>query len=104
MRSLVHRNPGPILAWLASVFAASAWAECPGVDAAALDWLDRMSRSAQELNYAGVAMLERGDELVTMQVAHRIADGSSDERLELLTGQGAVVVLARRSSGNSNST
>ncbi|MCB1705435.1 MAG: MucB/RseB C-terminal domain-containing protein [Halioglobus sp.] len=65
--------------------------ECPDVDAAALQWLDKMSRSLRQASYHGVVTLQRGDETHVMQVSHSVAGGISSERLTELTGQGAQV-------------
>jgi sigma-E factor negative regulatory protein RseB len=82
----------PALAAL-TITAARAGAEtCAGADADALVWLDKMSRSLQEVSYHGVVTFQRGDEMQAMQVSHFIEDGVANERLTELTGQGAEVV------------
>lgn len=63
--------------------------ECSGADAEALQWLEKMSRSHQELPYHGVVTFQRGDDLQFLQVSRAVHDGHSDERLTRLTGQGA---------------
>lgn len=63
--------------------------DCAGADPEALKWLEKMSRSHQELPYHGVVTFQRGDDLQFMQVSHTVRDGHSDERLTRLTGQGA---------------
>jgi sigma-E factor negative regulatory protein RseB len=65
---------------------------CPGADPAALAWLDKMSRSSNEVNYHGVVTLQRGDTMQVMQVSHSVTNGSASESLTRLTGQGAQVV------------
>ncbi len=70
----------------------TAFAACPGVDQQALAWLGKMSDSTSRVSYHGVVMLQRGEEMQVMQVSHAVADGSSFERLTLLTGQGARIV------------
>jgi sigma-E factor negative regulatory protein RseB len=65
---------------------------CPGADIEALAWLDKMSRSLQEVNYHGVVTFQRGQELQAMQVSHSVVNGLVTERLTELTGQGAEVV------------
>jgi len=67
-------------------------ADCAGADPEALNWLDRMSRSTQEVAFHGVVTLQRGDEMQVMQVAHSVSGDSSSESLTKLTGQGARVV------------
>lgn len=77
-----------------SAMAGEAVIECPGADASALEWLDKMSRSLRQSNYQGVVILQRGDEMQVMEVSHFVDDGSSSERLTELTGQGAQVERA----------
>jgi sigma-E factor negative regulatory protein RseB len=64
---------------------------CPEADAAALSWLDKMSRSIHQVSYHGVVTLQRGDDMQVMQVSHRVDDGASADSLTQLTGQGAQV-------------
>lgn len=66
--------------------------DCPAADAEALDWLDKMSRSLQQVSYHGVVTFQHGEEMQAMQVSHTVADGMATERLTELTGQGAEVV------------
>lgn len=65
---------------------------CPQADPAALKWLDKMSRSSNEVNYTGVVTFQRGDNMQVMQIAHSVVEGTSSESLTQLTGQGAQVV------------
>ena len=65
---------------------------CPDADAAALEWLDKMSRSSHEVSYHGVVTFQRGDNMQVMQVSHSVVDGTASESLTQLTGQGAQVV------------
>lgn len=67
-------------------------AACPGTETEALNWLDKMSRSLQEVNYQGIVTFQRGDEMQAMQVSHSVVDGLATERLTELTGQGAEIV------------
>lgn len=66
--------------------------ECPQADPAALEWLDKMSRSSNEVNYNGVVTFQRGDNMQVMQISHSVVQGTSSESLTQLTGQGAQVV------------
>ena len=68
--------------------------ECPGTDPVALQWLDRMSRSNQQVAYHGVVTFQRGDDLQVMQVERRISGPAGTEQLTRLTGQGAQVLRA----------
>lgn len=77
--------------WLAAPMSWSA--ACPGADAEALTWLDKMSRSVNQVSYHGVVTYQRGDaDMQVMQVAHSVAEGTSSESMMQLTGQGAQVV------------
>lgn len=67
------------------------FAQCPGGDAEALQWLERMSRSHQQLSYRGVVTFQRGDDLQFMRVVHSVHDGRTEEQLTRLTGQDARV-------------
>jgi sigma-E factor negative regulatory protein RseB len=73
---------------------ATSAAQCPGADAEALSWLDKMSRSLHQVNYHGVVTLQRGDDMQVMQVSHSVEHGTSSEQLTRLTGQGAQVQRA----------
>lgn len=64
---------------------------CPGAESAALNWLDKMSRSLSQVSYHGVVTLQRGDDMQVMQVSHAVDGASSSARLTQLTGQGAQV-------------
>jgi len=64
---------------------------CPDVDPAALAWLDKMSRSLQQVSYQGVVTLQQGSDMQVMQVARLVGQQSSSEQLTQLTGQGARV-------------
>lgn len=66
---------------------------CPGADAEALKWLDKMARSVHEVSYHGVVTFQRGgDDMQVMQVSHSVADGTASESMTQLTGQGVKVV------------
>ncbi|TDG12006.1 negative regulator for alginate biosynthesis [Seongchinamella unica] len=68
-------------------------ADCPGADAEAINWLDKMARSVHEVSYHGVVTFQRGGEdMQVMQVSHSVEDGTTSESLIQLTGQGAKVV------------
>ena len=67
-------------------------ADCADINPEALRWLDKMSRSAQEISYQGVVMFQRGGEdMQVMQVSHSVSQGAASETLTQLTGQGAQV-------------
>lgn len=70
-------------------------ADCPGANAEAMKWLDKMSRGVHEVSYHGVVTYQRsGSDMQVMQVSHSVSGDSSSEQLTLLTGQGAQVVRA----------
>lgn len=69
-------------------------ANCTDLDSDALSWLDKMSRSHQQVSYHGVVTFQRGEDMQVMQVAHSLNDGRSFERMTRLTGQGAQVTRA----------
>ena len=97
MRAIAHRLlrasfylvPGIVLSLLVARAGASA---CPESDREALAWLDKMSRSLNQVSYHGVVTFQRGDDLQAMQISHTVADGLASERLVELTGQGAEVL------------
>ena len=70
-------------------------ADCPGADAEAVKWLDKMARSVHEVSYHGVVTFQRGgDDMQVMQVSHSVNEGTTSESMTQLTGQGAKVVRA----------
>jgi sigma-E factor negative regulatory protein RseB len=92
---LNHRLLGLLtVAMSITLSGATSAAQCPGADAAALSWLDKMSRSLHQVNYHGVVTLQRGDDMQVMQVSHSVEHGTSSEQLTRLTGQGAQVQRA----------
>jgi sigma-E factor negative regulatory protein RseB len=83
---------GPVLSMAALLAAPAGFAACPGADA--LDWLDRMSRSVNQVSYQGVVTFQSGGEMQVMYLSHSVAGKTSSERLTRLTGQDAQVVRA----------
>lgn len=82
-----------LLTFLAAAAGTGAMAAtCPGADSDALAWLDRMSRSINQVSYHGVVTLQRGGDMQVMQISHAVDGDSTRERLTQLTGQGAQVV------------
>jgi len=65
---------------------------CGDSDPEALAWMDRMSRSTQQVAYEGVITLQRGDDLQVMQLSHSVKGPAATEQLTRLTGQGAQVI------------
>jgi len=78
---------------LLALFAATSvhGAACTAADTEVLAWLDRMSRSLENLSYHGTATLQRGGDVQVLRVYHLVEGDNSSERLVQLTGQGAQV-------------
>lgn len=74
--------------WIGSVTVAA----CPEINPEALQWLDKMSRSAHEVSYRGVVTFQRGEDMQVMQISHTVSGAAASESLTQLTGQGAQVV------------
>ena len=73
----------------ALAFTVSAYGSCPAADQEAVQWLDKMSRTASEASYQGVVTLQRGSDLQVMQLSHSVGGDTESEQLTRLTGQGA---------------
>lgn len=58
----------------------------------ARDWLERMSRAVEELNYRGTFVHVLDGTVETLHIVHRSADGQSGERIVSLDGAGGEVV------------
>jgi sigma-E factor negative regulatory protein RseB len=58
----------------------------------ARDWLQRMSRAVEELNYRGTFVHVLDGTPETLHIVHRHADGQSGERIVLLDGPGGEFV------------
>ncbi len=69
---------------------AAGWSQAG--DRSAQDWLAQMSDAVRTQNYEGVVVYRTGDQLETMRVIHRFADGQEDERLISLTGDAREIV------------
>ena len=63
----------------------------------ARDWLERMSRAVEDLNYRGTFVHVLDGTAETLQIVHRNADGQSGERILSLARRGS----RDRSSGRS---
>ena len=75
-----------------AVAASSAAGWSQAADRSAQDWLAQMSDAVRTQNYEGVVVYRTGDQLETMRVIHRFADGQEDERLISLTGDAREIV------------
>src|SRR5438477_10335115 len=58
----------------------------------AQDWLMRIHRAAERLNYEGTFVYQRGAQLETMRIVHRADKGVVKERLVSLTGPAREVI------------
>jgi sigma-E factor negative regulatory protein RseB len=58
----------------------------------ARDWLERMSRAVEELNYRGTFVHVLNGTAETLHIVHRNADGQSGERILSLDGPGREIV------------
>jgi sigma-E factor negative regulatory protein RseB len=58
----------------------------------ARDWLERMSRAVEDLNYRGTFVHVLDGTAETLQIVHRNADGQSGERILSLAGAGREIV------------
>lgn len=65
---------------------------CPESDVPGLKWLEKMSRSAQTLNYEGVVTIQRGEDMDVVQVSRNAGRDAINESLTRLTGPGEQVV------------
>lgn len=63
-----------------------------GSEQEALDWLGKMSRAGQTLNYQGTFVYREGGQLESMQIVHRANGGREQERLVHLNGAAREVV------------
>jgi len=50
-------------------------------------WLDRLVPALTKTSYRGVFVYARGDQVSSMQVAHRYRDGMVEERLVMQDGE-----------------
>lgn len=67
-------------AWSHLSFAGT-WSERP-----ASEWLEKMARASQSLNYDGTFVYRNGDRMESMRIIHRAAPGGERERMFSLTG------------------
>ena len=75
--------------WLVIVLPVStAWAAKPS----ALDWLEKMSRAAQTLNYSGTFVYLQGTHMKAMRIFHKVDASGEHERLVSLNGSAREVL------------
>src|ERR1700741_3108764 len=56
------------------------------------DWLERMNRAVEELNYRGTFVHVLDGTAETLHIVHRNADGQSGERIVSMDGAGREIV------------
>lgn len=77
--------------WLVIILPASAaWAAEP--TPSALEWLEKMSRAAQTLNYAGTFVYLQGTHMKAMRIFHKADASGEHERLVSLNGSAREVL------------
>lgn len=85
-----------VIGWLAMVCLASAQAAQGDAGKAmpetAAGWLERMGPALNMTSYRGVFVYARGDQVHSMQIAHRFRDGRVEERLVLQDGGSGEIV------------
>lgn len=90
MARLRHALAGLILGLAVPMaHAGSATAEAPDItdDAAtAMSWLERLGPALNMTSYRGVFVYARGDQVHSMQIAHRFREGQVEERLVMQDG------------------
>jgi negative regulator of sigma E activity len=85
--TLLTRSP-PILSTLALLLAGAA----AFADDSAQELLRNMHDATRELNYDGVFVYQRGDQIDSMRLIHKFADGTETERLISLSGPAREVI------------
>ncbi len=84
--SSLRRGLAPIVfgvaftAW-SHLSVAGTWSERP-----ASEWLEKMARASQSLNYDGTFVYRNGDRMESMRIIHRASPGGERERMFSLTG------------------
>jgi sigma-E factor negative regulatory protein RseB len=61
----------------------------------AATWLERMVRSAHQLNYTGTLVYQQGGSLQSMKIVHAVSDKGEQERLVSLSGPSREVLRNR---------
>lgn len=75
---------------------------CEDADPAALQLLERMSRSGTSVGHVGMATLQRGGDMRVLQMHRDVRDDAVTDSITLLTGQSARVVRSGHSENCSH--
>lgn len=91
--SMSHRRGSGAMAALAgcAVLLGAAWSTMAAAEDAR-DWLDRMNRAVEELNYEGTFVHMHEGRAETHYIVHRYMDGLVSERIISLDGAGREIV------------
>jgi sigma-E factor negative regulatory protein RseB len=71
--------------WVLGVAGLMAWSGAARADAV-LDWLNRASAAAKQLNYSGVYVYHHGEHVEVLRVLHRADANGELEKIEVLEG------------------
>lgn len=82
----------PFVLWLCLLAAGAAFADAPARDAGALALLERARIAAERLDYRGVFVRQRGDEVSSTRITHRRAGSRVQEKLESLDGRASETI------------
>jgi len=85
------RKRRPLMLLLMLLLPAAAFA----AEDEAIEWLERMIRSAHQLNYSGTFVYQQGDALQSMKIIHAVSERGESERLVSLTGPSREVIRNR---------
>lgn len=85
------RKSHPLMLLLLALLPAVAFS----ADDDAIDWLERMIRSAHQLNYTGTFVYQQGGSLQSMKIIHAVSERGERERLVSLTGPSREVIRDR---------
>lgn len=86
------KGPLTLLLMLSVLWAAQAFGETGQQQDSAEFWLDRLGPSLNMTSYRGVFVYARGDQVSSMQIAHRYRDGVVEERLVPQDGANGEIV------------
>ena len=71
--------------WILGVAGLMAWSGTVRADTV-LNWLDRASGAAKQLNYSGIYVYHHGEHVEVMRVLHRADANGEQEKIEVLEG------------------
>jgi sigma-E factor negative regulatory protein RseB len=77
---------------LTGILTGPAWAQSDcAADQAALNWLERMSRSLREVSYQGVFTYQHGNSMQSLRISHSVSGEHETEQITSLNGRGGSV-------------